>query len=313
LTIHTLTTDLQGFEPTDFEWTMALYNAKKSKDGVQLDFGKCEMKDIGPFVVSIRNTLLEKTLQGKTLAEYSPFLASDTIGAMEMSNELVSEPVNDIFFEIEHADSRQAEDYVSGIYPSPTGYAFYGCKRNEDGNIIDKVLFIRRTSPLIKGNKTWLCTTQEGRIVTNEQPVLRFNQAVDLIIIGGFCYFVTSNAEKDLGLENRHFAICAKRMALIADKGLINNYDQLDTIAMKSKHARKFLDFDLKIIEHIERLPIIEREEFLSKYGITIDNEGLIDTDDPEQCELVIDLLCCRSCLDALGRLAVGNSIMPRE
>ena len=66
-------------------------------------------------------------------------------------------------------------------------------------------------------------------------------------------------------------------------------------------------------MEYIERLSIEDRGEFLLTYGITLDNEGRMDTYDSEQCELIVDLLCCRSCLDPLGRLAVANGISPRE
>ena len=82
---------------------------------------------------------------------------------------------------------------------------------------------------------------------------------------------------------------------------------------MTAKNAKKFIDFDREILEYIVRLPVVEREEFLSHYGITVDREGRMETYDPEQCELIIDLLCCRSCLDPLGRLSVGSKITPRE
>jgi len=150
-------------------------------------------------------------------------------------------------------------------------------------------------------------------IVTADKPVLKFLPAIDLLIVDGSCYMITGNMGNDLGLESRHFAICAKRMDLIAEKGIVNNYDQLEGAAMTGKNAKKFLDFDKDILEHIERLSIVDREEFLSTYSITIDREGRMDTYDPEQCELIIDLLCCRSCLDPLGRLAVANGISPRE
>ncbi len=78
-------------------------------------------------------------------------------------------------------------------------------------------------------------------------------------------------------------------------------------------YTGKFIGFDKKVLEYIVRLPIVEREEFLSTYGVTIDRNGNMDASDPDQCELVIDLLCCRSCLDPLGRLSTASNITPRE
>ena len=82
---------------------------------------------------------------------------------------------------------------------------------------------------------------------------------------------------------------------------------------MTAKNARKFLDFNDEILEHITGLPIVERADFLDKYGVSLDREGRMDTFDSGDCELVIDLLCGRSCLDPLGRLSVGSNITPRE
>jgi hypothetical protein len=127
------------------------------------------------------------------------------------------------------------------------------------------------------------------------------------------CYFFSSGVAKDFALENRHFAIASKRLALIADAGVVSNIEALEKAAFTAKNARKFADFDKQVLEHIARLPVNEREEFLATYGVTIDYNGRMDTSDAEQCELMIDLLCCRSCLDPLGRLAVGSNITVRE
>jgi hypothetical protein len=136
---------------------------------------------------------------------------------------------------------------------------------------------------------------------------------VDCLLIGGVCYFFSAAVQKDFSLEDRRLAIAAQRLALIADAAIVSDYDRLERVVLSAKNARKFLDFDKQILEHIVRLPIVEREEFLSVYGLTIDRRGLVDTYDPEQSELFVDLLCCRSCLDPLGRLSVGSNITPRQ
>jgi hypothetical protein len=84
-------------------------------------------------------------------------------------------------------------------------------------------------------------------------------------------------------------------------------------VVTSPRNAKKFINFDEQILEHITQLSIPDREEFLSTYGITVDRKGLMDTADSEQCELIIDLLCCRSVVDPLGRLAIGSNITPRE
>ena len=74
------------------------------------------------------------------------------------------------------------------------------------------------------------------------------------------CYFINSNIEKDFGLENRNILICEKKMKLIAETPIVNNYDQLEAVAMKN--ARKFVDFDKALLDRILKMPILERRIF---------------------------------------------------
>jgi hypothetical protein len=143
--------------------------------------------------------------------------------------------------------------------------------------------------------------------------VLKFATAVDFLLIGDVGYFFSSAVQKDFSLEDRHLAIAGRHLDSIAGAAIISDYEQLERVVMTAKNARKFLDFDKQILEHIVRLSIVEREEFLSVYGLTIDRNGRVDTSDPEQGEMLVDLLCCRSCIDPLGRLAVGSNITPRQ
>ena len=306
---QTLTQKMQGLITADYEWTLNFFNSKKSRDGVEFEFGKCNMKGIGVLAEKIRITLLERTLADRTVAEYTPFLTKESIGVLPANHELICESVSDMRLGMKNAETPHPEDYISGVYAWPSGYVIQGIKK--DGE--DKILYVRRTNPFINPDKNRIYTTDGMDIVPDGKPVLKFLPTVDLLIVDDNCYMISNNMDKDLNLESRHYAICAKRMALIAKKGIINDYDRLESVAMNTKNVRKFLDFDKEILEYIERLSITDREEFLLTYGITLDKEGRMDTYDSEQCDLIVDLLCCRSCLDPLGRLAVANGISPRE
>ena len=308
---QSLTQKLQGLAGADYEWSINFFTSKKGRDGIELEFGKCNMKGLSTLAEAVRINLLKKTLADRPVIEYTPFIASENIGVLSVSHKLIHEPMSDIFLSIKNAETITPDDYVSGLYAWPTGYVIQGIKKEQDST--DKIIYVRRTNPFIRPEKNHIYTTLSDDIVKADKPVLKFLPAIDLLIVDDMCYMLTGNMTKDLGLESRHFAICTKRMELIAEKGIINNYDQLESVAMTGKNAKKFLDFDMDILNYIERLSIIDREEFLSTYSITIDKDGRMDTYDAEQCELVIDLLCCRSCLDPLGRLAVANGISPRE
>jgi hypothetical protein len=305
---HDFTQSLGELVTGKYEWTFGLYSAKKSRDGITLDIGKTPMKDIATLADAIRCALLEKTLQERTVTDYSPLLQNEYIGALSGDSELLGEPLCNMLDALKTADTRYAEDYYGGLYSAPCGYAFLG--KGPGG---ETVLFLRRSSPFIKGGKSRICVVNGETVVTSDSPVLKFSPQVDFVFIGGIGYFVTSAAEKDFGFESRHIKIAEKRLKVLGEKGILSNFENFENVAYKNKHARKFMNFSTEVAEHIERMSAESRADFLSSFGIDTDGAGLLQTDDEESCELIIDLLCGRSCLDALGRLSVANNIQPRE
>ena len=308
----TLTQALRDLIPSGLNWSFVLYGTHKSRDGLELDFGLCKMADIPEWVETVCVNLLEKTLADRSAEAYSPFLPKEVIGVLPRTDPMIQEKLGDIIRSIGNGFSYAPEDYISGVAPKPAGYAFYGYSRDEEGKIDREALIIRRSNPFLTGQRIRLCTTVGNEIVGSEKPLLKFLPSADFIMIGDVCYFLSHAVERDFELENRHTAICAKRLLLVADASVISDYEQFEQTAMQLKNAKKFVDFEPAILEHIARLPAVERIDFLSTYGITTDEGGRMDTKDPEQCELIVDLLCARSCLDAMGRLAVGERITPR-
>ena len=311
---QTFTETLRDLQLGEMKWNFALYSAQKSRDGLELDWNICKMKNIAGQVETIKTTLLEKTIAEKAVAEYSPFLSyKENLAAIERTDDLIKDKITDILLNIQNGLTYAPEDFVSGVLPKITGYGFYGEMKNAEGQLI-QALFMKRGNPFLAGQKVNLCTTVGDEVVTSENPVLKFTAAVDFIFVGGVCYFNSTPIEKDFDIENRDFVIAAKRMDRIAESEIVSDYEQLEKAVMSSKNARKFIDFDNEILERIKKLGVMDRQEFLLTYGINIDDRnGCIDTSDPEQCELVIDFLCSRVCIDPHGRLATGSNITPRE
>lgn len=310
----TLIEALRALTPDEFTWRLGLYSTSKGRDGLELEWHLCNMRGIAGQAEILKEQLLKKPVAEKPVAEYSPFLSDkENIGALTRNDKIIREQLSDIVINLQRGQAQAAEDFVSGVLPKTAGYAFFGECKSESGGTTKQVLFMRRGNPFQTGQAARLFMSEGSEVISCEKPVLKFTAAVDFLMIGDVCYILSSGIEKDLALENRHFAIAQKRMEHIADAEIVSDYDKLEACVMKAKNARKFLDFDKGVLEHIGRLPIVEREEFLSTYGVTIDHNGHMDTSDAEQCELIIDLLCGRSCLDPLGRLSVVSSITPRE
>ena len=311
----TLTNELRSLDANMFSWKFVLYNTHKSKDGLELRWNSCGMKGIENQVHKLRDFLLRKPVADKMVAPYTPFISDkENIGALGKDDELIHEQLYDVIQNIQRAELHPPEDFVSGVLPKNVGFALVGESKDvEQGIPPERIILMRRGNPFLSASTAPLFTTEGEDVIVYNKPILKMPIAVDFLMLGGVCYFLSSAIEKDFSLENRHFVIAGKQMKKLAAHEIISDYDQLEQTVMTTKNAKKFLDFDKNILEHIIRLPIPEREEFLSTYGVIIDHNGHMDTSNSEQCELIIDLLCCRSCLDPLGRLSVGSNIMIRE
>jgi hypothetical protein len=303
-----LTEGLRALSPGAMEWKFALYTAGKDRDGVTLTWNLCKMADIAGWVETVRDALLKKPVADKPVAPYTPFLSDrENIAAIEASDEMISRRTLDLRTDIKNAKTRAPDDFASGSAPKPTGYAFAA-----EDDVGEPVVLLRRSNPFLTGSAR-LCDVSGGEVRTADRPILKLAPSVDFLLLGGVCYLFSSGVGKDFELEDRHFAIAAKRLAHIAQMDIVSNIEALEKAAFTPRNARKFACFEKQVLEYIARLKLPEREEFLATYAVTVDHNGRIDASDAEQCELIIDLLCCRSCLDPLGRLAVGSDITVRE
>jgi len=315
---HSLVSALQGLNPRDYDWKFCLYSAGKSRDGVSLRWYACAMRDIPRWAEQMIRLLLEKTLTERVVTEYSPLCPKEEIGALSQGDPQIRDQIGDMLLGIAGAEMSAPEDFISGAACKPVGYAFYGVRPAQeesegDARLPKEVLFLRRANPFISGAKALLCTGQGEEIAEAQSPLLKFTPQVDFLLAEGVCYIISESVAKDLELESRANAVAGRRLEQIAQADVVGNYEQLELSVLGGRHTKKFLDFDKEILDHIASLSIEARMDFLSIYGIQLDSDGKLDSNDPEQCELIIDLLCGRTCTDVLGRLAVGLNIKPRE
>ena len=319
---HSLVQALQGLNPKDYDWKFCLYSPHKSRDGISLSWNACAMADIPRWAEQMARLLLEKTLTDRVVTDYSPLLPKEEIGALSQGDPQIRDQIGDVLLSIAGAETKAPEDFANGVVNKPVGYAFYGLKpaeeplESEDAGetrLPKEVLFLRRTNPFISGTKALLAVGRDDEIVEAPTPLLKFTPQTDFLLMDGVCYFINESIAKDFDLETRANAVCSRRLEQIAEADVVGSYEQLELAALGGKHTRKFLEFDKEILDHIASLSIESRMDFLTVYGITLDADGKMDSADPEQCELIIDLLCGRTCTDVLGRLAVGVNIKPRE
>ncbi|MCL1951668.1 MAG: hypothetical protein FWF60_02450 [Oscillospiraceae bacterium] len=304
---------LREFKPKDYDWKFCLYSSHKSRDGVGLSWNACVMGGIPGWAEQIARTLLEKTLAERPVTEYSPLLPKEEIGALPKGDPRIRDQIGDVLLGITGAETKAPEDFANGVVNKPVGYAFYGVKAATEDEPVREVLFLRRANPFISGTKALLCVGRGDEVCESQTPLLKFTPQADFLLIGGVCCVIAESIGKDLELESHANAVCGRRLEQIAQADVVSSYEQMELAALGGKHTRKFLDFDKEILDHIASLSIEARMDFLAAYGITLDADGKMDSAGPEQCEMIIDLLCGRTCTDVLGRLAVGVNIKPRE
>jgi len=308
MTNQILTEAIRNLEPRSLEWEFLLYNSAKTKDGASFMFGKCDMANIGTWVETVLDHILESNLRKQTVAEYSSFLPREEIGAIPADAPLMSEPLTEALGAVKSALPYNPEDFLTGMFPKVSGHAFHAL--DADGR---DILLMRRSNPFLGGKKVLLCDCGEDDGIVKEtvSPLLKFTAGADFLLLDGVCYFISAAAQKDFALEDRAAALCARATALIGECDLVGDFVRFEELA--KKQARKFEDFSEELVMSVSRMGIQARDEFVSTYGVSVGADGRIETNSDEQCLLLIDFLCSRSCLDIYGRLAVGNKITPRE
>lgn len=305
-----LSQQIRDWKPAEMEWKFAFYTLRKGRDGLAMEIHACRLQGCADFADTIKTNLLEKVLAERNPADWSPYLGKESIGRLGKEHDLLRDALGEMLINAHGAAEYPADTFQSGALPTPKGYLLYGYQTDEEGMPQAQTLLVKRGNPFLGGAKTRLCAAKGDEIVVSEEALLKFTAAVDFLLLNGMGYFINPAIETDFGLESRHITICQQRLALLAQAELLNDWEQFEGCAIKS--ARKFLEFDNAVLEHIQKLSLTEREDFLLTYGVRMDSEGHIDTSDAEQCDYVIDLFCGRSCLDPLGRLATGSNIIPR-
>ena len=309
----TLTDALRSLQPESFRWKFGLYSVSKDSDGISLVWNLCSIRGIAEQITRQKEYLLKKPVPEKPVCPFDPAISEkENVGSLSFDDPRIKDPIVDMVLSFQKKAPVAIDDFVSGVLRRPVGYAFYGEKPAGNGAAAEQVVLLRRTNPFLPKAADSLYIDNNSAVVKLERPVLSFSDKVDFLLIGGYGYLFTPAIRRDWSLEERHFVLMEKRMKTMLDTDIFSHYENLEQEVSKGKNARKFIDFDNKILKHILDLPASERGEFLTTYGVETDGVGRIDCASEESCELLIDLLCCRSCLDPLGRLSVGKDILPR-
>jgi len=292
---------LETFEASQYVWSFALYGFTKSRDGKVMEFTKTQLEGCGDWAQDIAAYMAEKQAKDRPVFLYDAKHPKEVIGALKKEDPRIGPVLTDITLSIENGDAWDATD-LEFAETKWAGYAIYG--KAEDGR---QAIFMRRSNPLQPGNNYRLFVTEGAGLSRFGDTALKCGLTCDFLLLEGVCYFLTESVAKDFELESREKAAAIAALKTIEEAGFVGDISRFQEVAFKPKNMKKFLDFDEAVMNHIQKMPIEDRADYLSHYMIDLDKSGSLGCFDDAMCESIIDLITSRSCLDALGRVVYGR------
>lgn len=131
-----------------------------------------------------------------------------------------------------------------------------------------------------------------------EKPILTINVTCDCILFEDYSLFITGKAENIFDLERHYKALASKCLLTLKNKKLLENFDTFSSYASIWPKASKFENFDTTRINAFSDLSNSKKEEILKLFSISINKEGNIIANNPEEFEKVLNFVCGNLLLD---------------
>lgn len=134
-------------------------------------------------------------------------------------------------------------------------------------------------------------------IITNHfneitTPILSLNISCDCIVLNDYALFLTGKAESIFDLEKHYKVLASKCLNYLEGKGIIEDFGSFKSYACSWPKASKFESFDTARIDSFLALNISERTKILNNFSISLNKNGSIITNSPEEKEQVLNFTC---------------------
>ena len=124
------------------------------------------------------------------------------------------------------------------------------------------------------------------------EPILSLNISCDCVILNDYALFFSGKAESIFDLEKHYKALASKCLNQLQTKGIIENFDSFKDYAYRWPKAAKFESFDFERINNFAKLDIATKTKILSNFSISLNNQGAIIANSPEEKEQVLNFTC---------------------
>ena len=125
--------------------------------------------------------------------------------------------------------------------------------------------------------------------------VITLRTSIDVVILDGVVYMLTLAGENLFNMERAYKAVCAEKLNIIEDYGIVTDFDEFSAYASSGHNPRKFVSFNE---EHLKKLKnTASRRRIAKKFNIPMEGDKF-NTSDSDAADKLVKLLCDRGMVD---------------
>lgn len=269
------------------EWNLYIYKKRyKNKTINSYDIYKIDSISVSPLYSDIHNYMTKKFLNTLEMCDYSSEMQKNKIGFIDLEKNDVLRPSLDLLDECINRYTQFASKDLA-----LHGYILE-CIIN--GQTYMKILSSSNPIKYYKHKYSLIINNFEE--LTN--PILSLNITCDCIIFEKYALFFTGKAESIFDLEKHYKIHASKCLTQLQSQNIIEDFESFKNYACCWPKASKFETFDIERINKFKELDVSIKSKILNNFSISLNTNGLLITNSPEEKEQVLNFICGKLLLD---------------
>lgn len=264
------------------EWNLYVYK-KRYKDKIinTYDIYKIDSISIDTLYSDIHNYLIKNFLNKLDICNYSSEMPKNKIGFIDLQkdNNILKHGLNLLNECINTYTQFASKDLLLHGY-------ILEC--NINGQTYMKILSSSNPIKYYKHKFSFII----NNFTELTDPILSLNVSCDCIILNDYALFFTGKAESIFDLEKHYKVLALKCLNQLQNKGLIEDFDSFKNYACCWPKAAKFETFDIDRINNFAELDVSTKTKILNNFSISINHQGAIIANSPEEREQVLNFAC---------------------
>lgn len=227
------------------------------------------------------------------IVEYNGTVLENTIYSIETTHKLIATP----FSKLDAAFSKSLKKEDPLKFDAD---AYILCGEIKINNEQKPIKLISVKKPISNfRHKYYLDTGNKFKEIPNK--ILSLNKNIDLIIYDNVVYMFSLEGEKVFNLERAYKKKAKETIKKIKSHKIFSNSDTFSKVANKGYNPRRFLSFNENTLIALEDKD--KRVKIANQFNITLKGD-IFDTEDKNNCEKIIKVLCDRGMIDPITNTA---------